>query len=384
MGTGQSTWRTVDGERIIGSSRPVFVRNHGEYHLDNLVVYADGMVDWGTLHTFDDFVAAVTSGWIATELPEGATASAYQLAGWEFANPRSRITAEGLIGEARDVIDRYNDRPDSAGRCVAALKVFRDHPTEENRAVLRAAFAAVPEHRRDFLLGDHDRKGWPLRVVAAGPGNHYVNRLGGAVLVTEEKHAEALDYLVQQGRAAQRYAEEEAARLHAEGEPASSPPEPDEPTVVISEPRPSDERPPNPGILVLRNEFPAPITVAGRTYPTVTHAYWALAVANERDQAAILRTEAAYDARLLAMRLERRADWPHLRTATMAYLLRLKSSAHPAFAQALAATGTARLVYPQELSDFWGVHGVGNRNRMGQLLELIRSESALSRAWIRL
>ena len=46
----------------------------------------------------------------------------------------------------------------------------------------------------------------------------------------------------------------------------------------------------NPGLGVLRNEWPAPIEIDSVSYPTVVHAYWALAAA---DPAAAAQIRAA-------------------------------------------------------------------------------------------
>jgi hypothetical protein len=40
------------------------------------------------------------------------------------------------------------------------------------------------------------------------------------------------------------------------------------------------EWPTDPGLAVLQNNYPAPISVHGHEYPTVTHAYWALSAAD--------------------------------------------------------------------------------------------------------
>jgi predicted NAD-dependent protein-ADP-ribosyltransferase YbiA (DUF1768 family) len=90
---------------------------------------------------------------------------------------------------------------------------------------------------------------------------------------------------------------------------------------------------------VLRNDFPAPITVGTQTHPSVADAYEAL-------RGTITAQE---------------------QTAVMAELLRLKFAQHPELAETLTATGTAPLIY-QDTSSLWG-----------RLLELIRSELAVQR-----
>ncbi|MFB7366590.1 DUF7638 domain-containing protein, partial [Streptomyces hydrogenans] len=70
------TYRTVDGVRIPGTWRHVFIRN-GRYFLTDLLIYADGLVDCWGLVTVEEFEEKVRSGWVATTLPDGAGASAH-------------------------------------------------------------------------------------------------------------------------------------------------------------------------------------------------------------------------------------------------------------------------------------------------------------------
>src|SRR5512139_2446111 len=152
----QRTWREVDGERIEGTWRPAFIHNGGRYFLTDLLIYADGMIYCWELVTLDEFAAKLASGWVAVEFPDGGQASAHHLGSWKFAEPHTWLTPEMLLGEIRDDIDQLNGRPDSTARCLAALDVFRGEPTDSNRAALRAAYVAIPEHLRIYALGDQD------------------------------------------------------------------------------------------------------------------------------------------------------------------------------------------------------------------------------------
>ena len=360
------TWRAVDGERIEGTWRHAFIRNGGTYHLSDLMIYADGMVDCWGLVTLDEFATKLASGWVATEPADGARASAHHLAVWKFAEPQTWLTPEMLLGEVRDDIDRLNGRPDSTDRCLAALEVFRDQPTEDHRAVLRQAYEAIPDHMRGYALGDQNNKDRPLRVLVAGPGNH-LGRGDEGEVVTEKMHAAALDYFIDRDQQRQRY---------AGTKPADGPAEPVETSILVNQEVFPGGWPPDPGILVLRNEFPADITVGGQTYPTVSHAYWALAVTDDRQRAAILQARTPYAAKKIAEESALRDGWPEARTAVMAHLLRLKFSRHPDLATTLTTTGTTRLIYVELDSPFWGHYRSAGRNWVGRLLELIRSELA--------
>lgn len=365
MAIGQRTWRNVDGERIEGTWRHAFIRNGGNYFLTDLLIYADAMVDCWGLETLEGFAGKLASGWVATDLPEGARASAHHLASWKFAEPKTWLTPEMLLGEVRDDIDNLNGRPDSTRRCLAAVDVFRQQPTEANRTAAREAYEAIPEHLRRYALGDMDRKDFPLRVIVTGPGSQIELWSGNTAEVTEEMHASALEYFAER---------EHLRKQHETKTPADGPTEPVESSVHLNQTVFPHGWPEDPGTLVLRNEFPAPIVVGNLTYPTVTHAYWALAVADAQRQAEILGAERPYDARKLAEDSALRDDWPQVRVAVMTRLLRLKFQQHPEFAETLMATGATRLIYTEAGSTFWGQRGLEGRNWMGRLLELTRSE----------
>ncbi|MFJ3234089.1 NADAR domain-containing protein [Streptomyces sp. NPDC086787] len=283
---------------------------------------------------------------MATSSPEGGAASAHGLAAWKFSEPESRLTPELLVAEVRDTIDQLNGRPDSTGRCLAAVDVFLADRTEENRAAARAAFLAVPESQRRYSLGDMDSKDWPLRALVAGPGGGrtYLSFDG---TVTQEDCDRALAYF------------EERARWRAERAtpvPANGPATPHAPAVQLHHSFPT-QLVDDPGKLGLRHDYPAPITVADTDYPSVTHAYWALSVADPETRHAIAAAKTAAAARTLAAEAPRREGWEHARTAVMTSLLRAKYDQHPELAEVLLATAGATVIYDDMNSAFWGDDG---------------------------
>lgn len=148
------TSRKADGVRIPGTWRHAFIRNGGTFFLTDLVTYADGLIDCWGLVTVDEFEQKLRSGWVATDLPEGAEASAHDLASWKFSEPRTWLTPELLLAEVRDTIDQLNGRPDSTARCLAAVDVFLADRTEDNRAAVHAAYLAIPKTQRRYALVD--------------------------------------------------------------------------------------------------------------------------------------------------------------------------------------------------------------------------------------
>ncbi|MER5761599.1 NADAR family protein [Streptomyces sp. NPDC002082] len=364
------THRVVDGVRIPGTWRPAFIHN-GHHHLIDLFIYADGLIGCWELVTVEEFEEKLRTGWVATTVPEGAAAAANGLGEWKFSEPRHWTTPDQLVAEIRDTIDQLNDRPDSTARCLAAVDVFLADRTEGNRAAARTAFLAIPKSQRHWALGDLDNKAWQLRTLVAGPGGR-TYRFPREPAVTQERYDEALAYFEERARRKG----EPGARL-----PADGPAVPYAPTAHL----PHTLKPEllaDPGRLGLRNEYPAPLTLGKTIYPSATHAYWALSVADPELSAAITATDTYLQARRLAVTAPRREGWEQARTAFMTSLLRAKYEQHPELAEILLATDDATLVYDDFDSAFWGHNAGQGRNWTGRLLELVRSELHMRRAGI--
>ncbi len=363
------TYRLADGERIPGTWRHAFIRNGSTYFLTDLVIYADGLIDCWGLVTVDEFAEKLRTGWVATELEEGAQASAHDVGGWRFTDVHSYMEPDWLLAEVRDEIERLNGRPTSTERCLTAVDTFLADPTEANRAGLRKAYLEIPESVRRYALGDMDRKDWPLKVLAAGPGGTLP---GLSEPVDDEAYAHALDYFAERaewGKVAER-------RRSADG-----PQEPRAAAMELGQVVYPNGWPEDPGPLALRNEYPAPIRVGDVAYPTVAHAYWSLSTDDPEHRAAIRSAENALGARSLAREAPRRAHWDEARPAVMAQLLRAKYEQHPALAEELLRTGDAALLYTDiDSPGYWGQHGRAGRNWMGRLLELVRAELRADRA----
>lgn len=375
------TYRVVDGERIEGVFRPVFVRNGRDYHLTELQVFTDGAIydgEWGDL---DGLRAKLEAGRVATTLDEGARASAFQLASWRFGEVVSWITPEELLGEVVDAIDRLNGRPDATDRCITAMLRYLDSRTETDRIALRAAYEAIPAHHRIFVLGDMDARDIPLRLLMSEvgeTGDEYVlfefedgsEALGDDGVVTEAGRRGAFQYFANWRRPDP----VAAAKREADG-----PAEARSPTVELTYGRPMYPRAHG-----LRNEFPAPIRVADAVYPTVGHAYWALSTDDEGARERIRTAPSTWAARDITVEAERRPQWPDVRLAVMADLLRAKFAQHPDLAEVLLATGDGRIHYRFADSPFWDTHDFTGRNWMGRLLELVRAELMAARVGLRL
>jgi predicted NAD-dependent protein-ADP-ribosyltransferase YbiA (DUF1768 family) len=363
--------REVDGGRIEGTLRLVFIRTMpGVYSLTELKVYADGSIycwEWVDLDGLRD---KLRSGRVATRPEPGARVSAHHLAAWTAAEPVNSISAEELLGEIADDIDILNGRPDSTQRCLRAAARYVQTRAERDRLALRDAYQAIPDHLRLYALGDMDNKDGPLQILCTDIGGTVTyNRR--TVPVTEDARQRAIDYFLRRDEAI----EHTGSRTYPDG-----PERADAPTLHLNQVVYPKGWPADSGNLVLRNEYPAPVTFDRLTYPTVSHAYWALAAASPEDRGRFRDADTPYAAERLAAQVELRADWPTIRLAAMTCLLRAKFAQHPDLADTLLATGDASIEYTSVGSGYWSTYRAEGRNWTGRLLELVRAEIAASRA----
>jgi ribA/ribD-fused uncharacterized protein len=372
------TYRVLDdGERIEGTWRPIFIHNGGTYFLTELKIYADGLIDCWELVDLDGFAAKVRSGWVATTIPDGGTASAHHLGSWRFADPKV-IDAEMLITEVTDTLAQLQGRATTSDLCLEALENFRRDPSEQNRVALRSAYHAIPEHLRMYVLGDQDMADWPLRVLVGSIGDPVMPRSPPfeEQPITEEHRERAMQYFdARDERIAQR--RQETNNEDPDG-PLSNEIKPSVGFGGLRFVKGGGWADAEYGAGYLSNDLPTPIQVAGVEYPSVTHAYWALSTDDTDAREAIRTAEKATDARKVGVTARRRADWPDIRLAIMTDLVRHKFKQHPDLAEKLMATGDAR-IRSQELSGTYWSGGEAGRNWLGRILELVRSELLLAR-----
>lgn len=119
-------------------------------------------------------------------------------------DPVSAVTAEQLIAEVRDEIERLRGEPASEDRCLAALRSYLTAPSPAGLGELRSAYLAVPEHLRVFLLGDMDARDVQLRKLLSPVGDPLMGCEGPpeAPAVTEADKQDALAWFAEWIRAA--------------------------------------------------------------------------------------------------------------------------------------------------------------------------------------
>ncbi|HEX6800630.1 MAG TPA: NADAR family protein [Ktedonobacterales bacterium] len=352
------TYRLVDGERVEGSWRHVFINNGGLYFLADLKVYADGMIDCWGLVDLATFRQKVASGWVATTYVQGAYANVHQLVTWHFDQPESWLTPQQLIAEVADEIEHLAGRPTSEDRCLAVLETYLDDPTDEHLAALRDAYFSVPEHLRMYLLGDQDSKDVPLRTLITPVGEVLVGFPDDDSVMQPSDHVAAREYFRQR--------RDERRQMQVA-------PPPWEDDAVASSPSVIRFDKHDGGKPYMSNEYPAPIVLEEGTFPTVEHAYWASATTDPDVRDRIVHAPTAREARRIGESAPLRTDWSVVRLSVMLRLVREKFHQHPDLAAQLIATGDGRLVNGVDLSRFWGNYRQG-RNWLGRILELVRAE----------
>ncbi|WP_327255643.1 NADAR family protein [Streptomyces sp. NBC_01244] len=361
------TFRISDGETIDGAWRLVWWKHdfQDDYYPEDLFVYADGRITRGHYDATDlvGLGKLLASGKVALAPPDGREWTP-KPSKWLARYPEP-LTDESFLVEVADEISRLAGRPTTVDLLMEAVLAYRRETTEANRSLLREAYLAVPAHRRVFVLGDMDQQDRPLRILVTDLGEPVD---GDGPVATPEMHQDSLDYFAD-GDASVERAERERAVRYADA-PAGDP----QPPVVLRETVYTRGWPAKLGDFALRNDYDAPFTYEGETYPTVVHGYWALFAADRADHDRIRAAASAREARELGAAASGSADWPARRLAVMAGLLRAKFDQHPRLAELLVATGEGSILYGGSDAPFWHEGPRGGRNWTGRLLELIRSE----------
>jgi len=359
-----STYRAVDGVRVPGAWCHVWRRGELSevYFVDDLSVYADGVVHCGKSADLAGLSRWLGDGRIALTEPGAPVRTPPAGRAWRWGEPR---TVESFLLEVADVVEELAGRPTTRQHCSEAIRRFCDTPDDRTLTLLREAYLRIPAHLRIYCLGDMDRLDRPLRILFA-----QVGEVVDELVVTAAMREGVVEYL-REGVAAER-----TAVVYA-----------DDPVVGVGAPVEVSEAvypqgwPAGPGVFMLRNDYPAPVSYGGLVYPTVSHAYWALSAADPADRTSIRTALDVPTARQSAALAKRRPDWGRVRLAVMAGLLRAKFRQHPELAQVLVGTGDS-VIRCTGYSDspYWRDEGEwGGRNWMGRLLELVRSEVVLER-----
>lgn len=152
---------------VPGTYLQAFIHN-GDYFLTEIKIYADGKVDCWELVDFEAFKQKVRSGWVVTQLPESARVTISGISSFVAKDVRCFVDPEEFIKEVAEEIEKLNGRPTAADRCLVAYEAFQKEQTEITREKLKQEYETIPEHLRRYVLGDMDRKDFPIRMIIYG------------------------------------------------------------------------------------------------------------------------------------------------------------------------------------------------------------------------
>lgn len=123
----------------------------------------------------------------------------------------------------------------------------------------------------------------------------------------------------------------------------------------------------------LSNFHTSTVTLDGKKYPSVEHAYQASKTSDGSARELIRKTKSPGDAKKLGRALQIRPDWEEVKIDLMRGLIREKFQS-PFLAHELLKTGDAELVYGNTWNDrFWGVCRGTGLNWLGRILMEVRA-----------
>lgn len=77
------------------------------------------------------------------------------------------VSTDNRRGEIEDLHERIQGRPGRIQNCMQQFQKYSENPTKENRAKLKEAYEAVPDHLKIYC-GDMDSKDIPIRMALYG------------------------------------------------------------------------------------------------------------------------------------------------------------------------------------------------------------------------
>lgn len=128
------TNRLVDGERIDGAWSHVWVKGHSSYYVDDLFVYADGLLRCGDTFDLQGLGQRLESGKIAlTDPGQPPSKRPEPTPRWSARYPEP-LTNQGFLREVADEVEALNGRPTTsdcssrAGTATVATLAPPIHP----------------------------------------------------------------------------------------------------------------------------------------------------------------------------------------------------------------------------------------------------------------
>jgi len=159
-------------KRVQGDKLSMIVRDGDDFHLANVRVFADGVIEIGRLAVpettdVDGLRAAVEAGRIVGSVPVAGRVRILDRGSFIVEKADGGVDPREQLLQVKDMISKLNGTPDSVDRCRTAYDDYIASPSEEAREVLRGAYEAVPKHQRMYV-GDMDTKDIPVRMIVYG------------------------------------------------------------------------------------------------------------------------------------------------------------------------------------------------------------------------
>lgn len=128
------------------------------------------------------------------------------------------------------------------------------------------------------------------------------------------------------------------------------------------------------GYAFLSNFHPSTITVDGKAYPTVEHAYQSYKTLNEESREMIRKAKDPSIAKKLGRGVEMRPDWEAVKEELMCDFIRKKFES-PFLADLLIKTEDSELIFGNTWNDrVWGICRGTGENLLGKILMKVRQE----------
>lgn len=159
----------AEDPKTFGEMLYVLRRREEDFQVVHWSLFSDGkcQLDDEELCTPEEIFERLRAGELCTEAPDGSWIDFDLLGHYQVTRTEWYISAEDLIAEAKDVLDRLSGGGGAGERCREALDAYMNGPTKETLEALRVAYEAVPRHLRPYV-GDQDTKDIPIRMILYG------------------------------------------------------------------------------------------------------------------------------------------------------------------------------------------------------------------------
>jgi hypothetical protein len=169
LGTLTNIYRlSVDGQDIYGDEVPLFQVQGDEFQLKSCFVYQDRQTQLGYSAEslpVESIREMLDRGVLVTSIPDGAYLTVPGLGRFKAMDTMWFTEPQERWREILNLIAVLNGEPDAIEVCYQAFLKYQSEPTEANRALLRTAYEAVPEHQRIYTQRSMDNKDHNIRSI---------------------------------------------------------------------------------------------------------------------------------------------------------------------------------------------------------------------------